>query len=504
MDNSIVSEQERQEFMYLCKTNPVFFVQNALRDEYGEPYILESYQKEFLNCDARNRVLFWARRLSKSLMIKFELLHKSAFNLAFKSMVVSPSWEQSKEFGEDIQDIVNSTEWLERMFTSMSKTKFKLKNNSRFSMVSAGNKGISNLGKGVRLLAFDETQQIPDDVFTFLRPTLLGQKKGLRKWLIYAGTPLGRIGQFYDIYNKGRFYVKMDGIYENPDVEPQAVGDYIVFERPTVILSEDGTEIIGTGTNRVTIDEMIMEMNDLPTTGFLREYALQFLDAIGEVFSRGLIESVLDRNRDPLIESNKPIIMGLDLGKHRYSSVLTIAEVPGKNKADIGNVIEYPLETDYHDLCNQIIKLRARYPNTFEIRMDETGVGKGVIEIFERAFEKEWRGVDIVGFDFSGPRKKKEFVEAGVAMLEQGGITMNYNTKMINEMYEFRREITDKQNIIYRKPQGGSDDYVDSLLLTLLGIREYYDFDQEGHNDIVQTSNQLLSFARDKLRKVRI
>jgi len=76
----------------------------------------------------------------------------------------------------------------------------------------------------------------------------------------------------------------MDGIYENPDIEPQAAGDYIVFERPTAILSEDETEIIGTGTNRITIDELIMERNDLPITGFLREYALKFLDAIGEVF----------------------------------------------------------------------------------------------------------------------------------------------------------------------------------------------------------------------------
>jgi len=312
--------------------NPVFFVENALKDEYGENYILEDYQKQFLNCDARNRVLFWARRLSKSLMIKFEILHKSVFNKAFKSMVVSPSWEQSKEFGEDIIDIVNSTEWLTRMYASISKTKSKLKNNSRYSMVSAGNKGISNLGKGVRLLAFDETQQIPDEVFTFLRPTLLGQKKGLRKWLIYAGTPLGRIGQFYDIYNKGKIYIKMDGIYENPDIEPQAAGDYIVFERPTAILSEDETEIIGTGTNRITIDELIMERNDLPITGFLREYALKFLDAIGEVFSRELIESILNRNQEPLITTDKPVVMGLDLGKHRYNSVLTIAEVPGKIK----------------------------------------------------------------------------------------------------------------------------------------------------------------------------
>lgn len=504
--NEIVSEAERQEFFYNAKVDPVFFVEKALHDEYGEPYILESYQKEFLRCDARNKVLFWARRLSKSLMIKFEVLHKSTFNKAFKSMVVSPSWKQSKEFGQDIQAIVNSTDWLSRLFTTFSKTEYVMKNNSRFSMVSAGNKGISNLGMGVRLLAFDETQQIPEDVFTFLRPTLLGQKKGLRKWLIYAGTPLGRIGQFYDVYNKGRFYVKMDGIYENPDIPRQEAGDYIVFERPTAILSDDGMEIIGTGTDRVTIAELEQEWNDLPETGFLREYCLQFLDAIGEVFTQALINKVTDREREADYgdESKKPIIFGLDLGKHRYHSVLTVAEVTGKNKVDIINVIEYPLEKDYHDICQDVINLQIKYPNTFELRMDETGVGKGVIEIFERAFESQWRDVDVIGFDFSGPRKKKEFVEAGVAMLQQGHVTIGYNAKLINEMLEFRREITENLNIVYRKPGGGSDDYVDSLLLALLGARDYYDYDQEGHNDVVQTGTQLFNFAREKLRKVRV
>ena len=500
--SEIVSQAQRQEFLYHCRTDCAFWVENVLKDEYGELYQLEDYQRECLRCDARNQVYFLARRLSKSLMLRFKILHKSIFNQAFKSMVVSPSWKQSKEFGKDTQALIRSNTWLYKMFTTFSKTEFEMRNESRFSMVSAGNKGVSNLGMGVRLLAFDETQQIPEEVFTFIRPTLLGQKKGLKKWLIYAGTPLGRIGQFYDVYMKGKYYIKLDGTYENPDVPPQAAGDYIVFERPTAIMDETNTKIIGTGTNRITIDELEQEMNDIPMTGFLREYCLQFMDEIGEVFSQGLVNSILDREQSPALNSENHIIMGLDLGKHRYKSVLTITEIPGKGKAEIINVIEYSLETDYHDLCKQIIALQHRYPKTLEIWIDETGVGKGVIEIFEREFDKHWRDVEVNGFDFAGPRKKKEFVEAGVAMLEGGKIRMRYNSKMVNEMLEFRREITDKLNIIYRKPDGGSDDYVDSLLLSLLGVREYYGYDTDGHSDIVQTRTQLFSFARDRLRKM--
>jgi hypothetical protein len=417
-------------------------------------------------------------------MIKIELLHKTTFNRAFKGMVVSPSWDQSIQFGEDIQDILTATPMVESLFESTKTTKMKLKNNSRMYLVSAGRGGISQLGKGVRYLGFDETQQIPEETFVFLRPTLLGQKKGTDKYLVYAGTPLGRIGQFYDMYNKGRFYIKPDGIYEREDP-----GEYVVFERQTAYLNEKG-EVIDVGTDRVTVTEMIAEMADMPKTGFLREYCLQFLDQIGEVFSQELINKCVDYTKSAELFSERKIVMGLDLGKQRYNSVLTVGELT-KEGVNIINVHEWDLHIDYHDIIDEAHKIVSQYPNTLELRVDETGVGKGVIEIVERKM-KDYRQMDVVGFDFSGPKKKKELVEAGVTDMENGNVKMVYNTRMINEMLEFRREITDKLNIVYRKPSGGSDDYVDSLLLCLLAAREYHDWTGDAV-DIVSTGTQIMN-----------
>lgn len=485
MTNSIVTPLERQQFVQQCKNDPVFFAENVLNDEYGEPYILEEYQKEYLRCPSRKKVLFWARRLSKSLMIKIETLHKTTFNRAFKAMVVSPSWDQGIQFGEDIQDILTSTPNLESMFESTKTTKMKLKNNSRIYLVSAGRGGISQLGKGVRYLAFDETQQIPEETFVFLRPTLLGQKKGTDKFLVYAGTPLGRMGEFYSVYNKGLYYIKKDGVYESENP-----GDYIVFERQTVYLDEKGN-VIDVGTNRVTIEEMISEMEDMSKIGYLREYCLQFLDAIGEVFSQELINKCVDYERSAKLASDKKCVAGIDLGKQRYNTVLTIGELRKGGGIDIINVFEWPLHMDYHDIIDEAYQILGNYPNTLELRVDETGVGKGVIEIIERKM-KSYRNMDVEGFDFSGPKKKKELVEAGVVDLEQGNVSLLYNQKMINEMLEFKREITDKQNIIYRKPSGGSDDYVDSLLLTLLSAREYFEWTGET-GDLMSTGTQIMN-----------
>jgi hypothetical protein len=491
----IVTERDRQDFLRYCRQDPAFFAENVLHDEYGEPYILEDYQREYLRCPAREKLLFWARRLSKSLMIKIECLHKTTFNRAFKAMVVNPSWAQSILWGEELVDIINSTEMIKPMFESTKSTKLKLKNNSRIFSESAGREGKSSVGKGVRYLAFDETQLIAESTFTFLRPTRIGQKIGTDKFLVYAGTPLGRIGEFYEAYSKrGKYYVKRDGIYEP---EEPTTGNFIVFERPTAHLDDDGETIIGTGSNRVSIQDMMDEMTALPRTGFLREYCLQFLDQIGEVFSQELINRVVDRTTMPKLTSGRKTIMGLDLGKHRYNSVLTIAELTKKG-ADIVNIVEWDLETDYYDVIRDIQNVYLQnYPETLELRMDETGVGKAVIETAER----EIKDTDVIGFDFSGAKKKKELVEGGVNDLQSGNVSIIYNQRLLNEMLEFRREITEKMNIIYRKPSGGTDDYVDSLLLCLQAARDYHDFTGGGQNEIITTGKRLFDM-RTRVRRM--
>jgi hypothetical protein len=501
-NNEIVTEQEKQEFLLNARNDPVFFVERVLRDEDFEHYTLEPYQKEFLRCPARNKLLFWARRLSKSLLMLLEILHKSTFNRGFLSMMVSPTWDQSIELGERLLTIVDATPEIDSIFETKAKKKPTLKNGSRITFASAGREGRSQLGRGVHYLAFDEAQQVPEEVYTFLRPTLLGQKKGKKRWLVLGGTPLGRVGMFHDTYKKGRLFIKMDGIYENPELsQEEAESDYIVFERPTAILDKKGN-VIGTGTDRVSISELKQEMRDLPQTGFLREYCLQFLDSIGEVFPQSLLNQVTDQDFkiEDGLSSDKEIVMGLDLGKHRFNSVLTVLEVD-KGKTRVIHTKAFPLETDYHKVIEDVIKLKNRYPNAIELRMDETGVGEGVTEIAERRAAKLWRNLSVVGFNFAGPRKKNMLIENAVAELESGRFSMLFDSKMQNEMLEFKREVTDKNNIVYRKPAGGSDDYVDSLALSLLAAKDYMD-DEDPSLEVVETGTHLLGEAQRGVRRI--
>lgn len=466
-DTSYVTEEQKRRFVQKCREDPVFFVEKMLCDETGEPYQLETYQKQYLRCQYPKKLLFWGRRLSKSLMIKLETLHKSIFQRAHRSLVVSPTLEQAIYFGEDIQDIINMSPLIENFFVSQKSTKFKLKNNSRIYMATAGRGGSSQLGKNAHYLAFDEAQIIPEDTYTAIRPTLRGQKR--EKFIVYAGTPLAKLNEFYRAYSNARYYITIDGAYEGKGNER----DFIVFERPTAILN-DKLEPIKATTIRITLDELLDDFRDMSKSGFYREYCLKWMDSIGEVFPQELINRVINHDTPPKHYSDKFCIAGLDLGKQRNKSVLTIAEVTPVTVKVI-NIIDWDLETKYYEIVRSVASLQRDYPNLDLLVIDETGVGKGVKEIFEKELTKEWRNLEVVGVDFAGPKKKKELVESAIADLESDKVEIIYNYNLISEMLEFKREITPHGNIKYQKPNGGSDDYVDSLLLTLYGARIIYD-----------------------------
>jgi len=494
-DSDYVTEQQRRNFMTMCENDPAFFAQNVVNDEFGDPYVLEPYQIQYLRCPALKKLLFWGRRLSKSLMIKLEVIHKSVFNRAWRSLVVSPTMEQAIYFGEDIQDLLSATPELDQLFLSKKSTKFKLNNQSRIYMATAGRGGASQLGKNALYLAFDETQIIPEETFVSLRPTLRGQKRD--KTLVYAGTPLARLNEFYRAYDTAKFYITQDGAYKGTKGGPR---DFVVFERPTCNVDK-ANEPISSSTNRISIEELKDDFRDMPLTGFLREYCLKWMDSIGEVFSQELMKHCVIWDDFLQDTSDKKCVAGLDIGKKRNSTVLTIGELTGGGVKTIQN-IEW-VQTKYTEIVEDILNMQPDFPNLEMLVIDETGVGKGVIEIFEEKLAPKWKGLDIVGFDFSGPKKKIDLVEGAVAELEQGMSHLTYHPKLISEMFDFKREITPQNNIRYQKPVGGSDDFVDSMLLCLFAGRDYYGYvDNEEH--LETTGFNILSQRANKFARIPI
>lgn len=470
-----VTLRDKVAFVQHCKEDPVFFVENVMMNEKGKPYVLEDFQKEFLRCKDSYRMLFLARRLSKTTMMRMDILHKSMFIPSFKTLVVLPSHTQAKEFGREIQDVVNRSELLTEFFPTLNITNMTLNNNSRIDCVTAGGEGVSQLGKGARYLAFDEAQQIPDSVYGFILPILRGQEG--KKWQVFSGTPLGKIGMFWEVYNDAKLLIK-DGIKipaEEEDVEIDGE-QFVVFQRQTAYLDEAG-EIIRSGTRRVSIPELKTDRKRMGEIDFLREYCLEWMDSIGEVFPQELIESCLNKNGKQLQFKNfsdKECVAGVDFGKQRNNSVVTVGERGKDGKINIIFIHTFPLGTQYDQVVDYILTdIPRKFPNIRRIAVDQTGVGEAVVEQIQKTINR-MDGIQfkVIGFNFAGHEKKKALVEAGVYDMEKGKVHMLYHNSLYSEMLTYRREITDSNNIRYTKSRGGTDDHVDSFLLCLYANRE--------------------------------
>ena len=129
--------------------------------------------------------------------------------------------------------------------------------------------------------------------------------------------------------------------------------DFIAFEQPTAVI-DDKKEPISSTTRRITLEELQDDYRDMPLTGFLREYCLEWMDSIGEVFSKDLLDRAFRWNDSKEWTSNEKVVMGHDLGKQRNASVLTIGELTGSGVKTI-NVIEWDLGTQYHEIVRIVV-----------------------------------------------------------------------------------------------------------------------------------------------------
>jgi hypothetical protein len=456
------TNQDKIDFVETCRADPKFFVENLCIAEDGKPYILEPHQTEYLRCDWSYKMLFWARRLSKSTTTRFDILHKLIFNPSLRALAVLPSWSQANDYGNEMQDLVLRSPHITPFFEKLNATTMRLVNHSRLNTASAGKEGIGQLGRGARFLLFDEAQQIQDRTFGFIIPVMRGTHG--KKWQVMSGTPLGKVGQFWEVHQDARMYVLENSVQEVEDIlEEEFDQKFIVFRRQTAYLDGAG-EIISSGTKRIEIGELKADRKRMTEIEFLREYCLEWLDTIGEVFPKELVDAVMPLDMKMKLASDNEVVFGVDLGKQRNHSVLSVGERKNNGKLDIIYVKSWPLGTDYKVIADYLLEtLPLKFPDIRKGVIDETGVGQKFVEDIKR--DATYR---VDGFNFAGGMKKQQLVEAGVLDLERDKVKIAYSSPLYHEMLSFKREVNEKTNrISYSKPAGGSDDYVDSLLLAM-------------------------------------
>ena len=200
--------------------------------------------------------------------------------------------------------------------------------------------------------------------------------------------------------------------------------------------------------------------NTLPEQVFQQEYEARFLSNAASVF-RGVDEIVAPTLRD--VEPGHRYVMGLDLGRHRDFTVITIIdrfEFPFPVRA----LIRFR-EIDFTFQKKKIITWAQRYNNA-KIIIDARSMGDPIAEDLRRA------GLIVQNFSFPGGKstEKKDLIEKLALYIEQKKLRIPKNDILIDELKAYAYEIMPSGRITYSAPQGLHDDCVISLALAVWGL----------------------------------
>ncbi|MEM4271043.1 MAG: terminase large subunit [Candidatus Pacearchaeota archaeon] len=384
-------------------------------------------QKEIINCDKRDIVICAGRRFGKSAVCGYialkELLMKNK-----RIWIVAPTYDLAMKVFEYVVRFYvlaapndGKNRWI-RGISHRPIPQIRTPWGSILQCKSTENPA-GLLGEEVDLMIVDEAAQIPRRMYEeYLYPATTSRKGKT----IFISTPLGQ----------NWFYQKFMAAKERED---SAVFHFQSKENPYLPEGEW---------------ERAKEL--LPRDSFLQNYEAVFLSGAASVF-RG-IEEIIDyslKNEEP--EPSELYTMGVDLGKHRDFTVLTVI----KNRD--GRVVYFDRfnKIDWNFQKTKIVSVAKKY--NARVFIDSTGIGDPIKD------DLEFQGLFIEDFKFTN-QSKANLIQKLSMFIEQKRISIPNNEYLVEELQSFGYNISGSGKIIYSAPEGLHDDCVYSLALAVWGI----------------------------------
>ena len=443
-----------------AKKDPVFFAENFLISAQMTPYKLEPQQKAFLRDNSDNRIFFCSRRSGKTLTLIIDLLHKAFFNPNRNLGLLAPTLAQATEFANVMNDMIMRSPIIQSSFISNNKFTKQLSNLSRISFKTSGaksgqaqNSGL--VGAGYHVLYLDEIQSMDAEALGTILPIITGQIGNAK--LCFSGTPRGRAGFFWDLLQNA---YQVTEYYKN-NGKPRILkdtGKYSLHRFQVTELDENDMVKFSRAEYRLSIDELETIKDTIGVEMFKREYCLEFLDSISMPFYSDLIDLASVCQPPAVFRSSLPAAAGIDFGKKRNISALTIATQTPQGTWEAKYYKRWNLGTKYTEIIHYVNNiLPKQFPNLRCLAIDATGVGTVLAEKVNR--DRAYEVLDVI---FSQPRKVS-LVEVTVSNMEDQFLTFLPDRKLEKEMGEYQRETTENDRVIFTK--GESDDCLDSLML---------------------------------------
>jgi len=285
---------------------------------------------------------------------------------------------------------------------------------------------VSLLGEGLDWVIVDEASRLKPLIWQSHLSQRLIDRQG---WALLISTPRGK-GYFYDLFHRAK----------------QGDPGYASWNMPSW--------------TSPLLDASVIEeeRGRLPDRVFRQEYAGEFLEGAGAVFSN-IRECATGEWREP--EQGKRYWAGLDLAKVEDFTVLVIMD-------EDRNVVS---SDRFHrlDWDTQVARIQGhiRRYNNAELYVDSTGVGDPIHE----ALCKE--DLYVKAYPFT-TKSKAALVNALVLTLEQRLIVLpkpELWPEGIDELEAFEYSVTDAGNVRMSSPGGQHDDCVVALALAVWDLR---------------------------------
>jgi hypothetical protein len=377
-------------------------------------------QRAIMDLDVRFRVVAAGRRWGKSEMAAHGTLARALEYPGSVNWWVSPSYDQSNDFGFDkIKPLVSPD-----VLADVKRTKpraLEFENGSRISFRSAERED-SLRGPGIDFLVIDECGSVPERAWTEeLRPALSDTEGDA----LFIGTPRGR-NWFFKWYKRG----------QDPDRSNTASVRAPTSQNPHVAAGE------------------IQDLKDeMPERTFRQEHLAEFVDDSGGVFTN-VRDAVAEYDLPvPPADAPGPFAMGVDFARFDDYTAIVVLDADGRLVA-----FDRLRETTWNRIETRIEQLAEEYGRV-SVAVDSTRDNKIVADL-----EDAGLAVDPVNF---GSRKETLIDNLALA-LEGGELTLSSDApELVNELEVFEYDMTESGTVRYAAPSGFKDDTVDALALAV-------------------------------------
>ena len=387
-----MSDELREKALQRLREDPVFFARVVLK------WIPFDYQEELLQTKAKRIAAVWGRQTGKSSTIAVKTVHFAVMNPGVIVLIVSPGIRQSMLMFSKIADFFLSNKLLRATVSNYTKTEIILNNRSRIIALPCSQDGATLRGYTADLVIMDEAAFMPETVisnviFPMLATTEQSRGTGIA---ILISTPWGRNHIFYRCTTNPRYWSKR--------------------------ITSDKCPLI----TKQFLEDQRREIGDIR---YRIEYEAEFVEDATALFSQDMLRGIIEykfyerrvkRNMPELLTDaevltndgdlkNGAYVMGLDLGKRRDYSVLSVFKKASRRVAlepqdeftlteQTTNVSTQTIDPAWLLVYQKVFPAKSPYttvviPHTVQVYnkfnviggfIDQTGVGEAPVEEIRR------------------------------------------------------------------------------------------------------------------------